>query len=557
MRRCAIGFALASLAMLSPRDASAVGAVIGKEGETVTVSAARIAVATTPGRTALWAQVAVTGAGAGFVWILPVRTGARIDLGSDAWLDALDAATSPVVLPPSTATPDTCDAGLSPQRLPPATSPQSGLPTATGLFTDPAALESFVTGAGYAIPPDLASALGPVFSGGAVIASTYATAGRPVRTLRIVDSGPPLLPFALTGALDSTTQATAFVIASAGATAGSSPLMLDPSRVMWISDGLSSFAAARASLLDPWQGTRWLTESAAPGLLFDGAAIGPGATLPAVVGQYFSLASVYGDATGDPTECATAALSGQGDPDPYVAACPVGTLGIVPGPSPCSDDADGEASTGQDGGAPIDALSCGGSADDAALAVGGLAAAGIWVSRIEGIVTQTSASDVPVTIAATPPSSPVMTASGYESTCGAAPSPSPTTSLPALPPSGSTVSWQPPQQSSNSSASSSNVGAAAAEGCSGTADACGSSQSTDDDSDGSGDCGGDSSSDGGGGCSGDASSGSDCATGGSNHRRRGRSPVSRVLMVLVAGLAIARRCTSRFGRHGRRRDEPS
>ena len=384
-----------------------------------------------------------------------------------------------------------------------------------------------------------------------MIASSYATASRPVRTLRIVDSGPPLLPFALTGAPDSTTQATAFVIASAGAAAGSSPLTLDPSRVVWVSDGLSTFADARADLLDPWQGARWLTESAAPGLFFDGAATGPGATLPAVVAQYFSLARAYGDATGNPTECATAALAGQGDSDPYVAACPVGTLGIVPGPSPCSTDADAEASTGSDGGAPIDALLCGGSADDAALAVASLAAPGIWLSRIEGIVTQTSASDVPVSIAATPPSSPVVTASGYESICGEPPVPSPTTSLPVLPPSGPTPSWQQPQQSSNSSASSTGTGVAAAEGCSGAADACGSSQSTDDESDDSGGCSGDSSTDGDAGCSGgDASSGSDCATGGRIHRRYGRSPVSRVLMALVAGLAIVRR---RCGTARRRR----
>ena len=346
MRRSAIGFALASLAVLSPRDAEAAGAVIGKEGETVSVRSARVAVASAPGRTALWVQVGVTGASAGFVWILPVRKGARIDLGSDAWLDSLDAATSPVVLPPSTATPNTCDAGLSPQRLPPMTSPQSGLPVATGLFTDRVALDSFVTSAGFAIPAELASALAPVLAGGAVIASTYATDDRPVRTLRIVDSGPPLLPFALTGAAGLTAQATAFVIASAGAAAGSSPALLDPSLVTWVGDGLSTLVPARADLLDSWQGTRWLTESAAPGLLFDGAVIGPGATLPAVVARYFSLAQTYGDATGYPTGCATAALSEQGDSDPYVAMCPVGTLGIVPGPSPCSNDADSGVSDG-------------------------------------------------------------------------------------------------------------------------------------------------------------------------------------------------------------------
>jgi hypothetical protein len=542
MRRYAIGFALASLAVLSPRGAGAAGAVIGKDGETVRVSTARLAVAIAPGRTVLWAQVGVTGASAGFVWILPVRSGARIDLGSDAWLDALDAATSPVVLPPSAATPNTCDAGLSPQRLPPMTWPRSGLPIATGLFTDLAALEAFVTGGGYAIPAGLKSALGPVLAASAVIASRYATGDRPVRTLRIVDSGPPLLPFALTGAPEPTTQATAFVIASAGAAAGSDPLTLDPSSVTWVGDGLSSFVRARADLLDSWQGARWLTESAAPGLLFDGAVIGPGATLPAVVAQYFSLAQAYGDAPGDPTACAKAALSGQDDSDPYVAACPVGTLGIVPGPSPCSNDADG-GFAGPDSGAPVDALFCGDAADDAALAVGGLAAPGIWVSRIEGIVTQTRASDVPLSLSARPLSSPVVTASGYASSCEQAPFPSFTPPPTFSPPQGPTGSSQQPQQSSSSSASSSDVGAAA-EGCSGAADACGSSQSTDDESDAGGDCSGDSSTGSDDACSGDTSSSNDCTTGAHTHRRLGRSPVSRVLMLLVAVLAILRRRTS-------------
>jgi hypothetical protein len=541
LRRCAIGFALASLAMLSPRDADAAGAVIGKEGETVSVSTARVAVAIAPGRTALWAQVGVTGASAGFVWILPVRSGSRIDLGSDAWLDALDAATSPLVLPPSAATPNPCDVGLSPQRLLPTTSPHSGLPVATGLFTDLGALESFVTGAGFAIPAGLKSALGPVLAGGAVIASTYAATDRPVRTVRVVDSGPPLLPFALTGVPGVTTQATAFVIASAGAAAGSDPLTLDPASVTWAGDRRSTFVQARADLLDLWQGARWLTESAAPGLLFDGAAIGTSETLPAVLAQYFALAQAYGDTTADSNECATAALSGQFDSDPYVAACPVGTLGIVPGPSLCANDADGGVST--DRGAPIDALFCGSAVDDAALAVGGLAASGIWVSRIEGIVTQTSASDVPLSLTATPSSSPVVTASGYSSSCGGqAPPPSFTPPPAFVPPPFPTGTSQQPQQSSSSSTSSSDVGATAAEGCSGAADACASTASTDDQSDTSGDCSGDSSStssdDA---CNSDASSSNDCATGARTHRRRGRSPVSRVLMVLVAALAVLRR----------------
>jgi hypothetical protein len=545
MRR-GIGLVLVGLAVLSPRDARAVGAVAGRQGETVTVSAARVAVATTPGRTTLWAQVAVAGAGTGFVWIVPVRAGARIDLGSDAWLDALDAATSPVVLPPSTGIPNTCDAGLAPQRPPPVASTPSGLPTATGVFADAVSLQSFVTGAGFAIPPDLATALEPVFARGAVFASTYATASQPVHTVRVVDSGPPLLPFALTGAQDST-PATAFVMASAGATAGSAPLTLDPSLVTWIGDGDSNLAQARDQLLDPWQGTRWLTESAAPGLLFEGAVTGSGAPLPSVLGQYFSLASAYGDVTGDPAGCLASAASVQTDSDPYVAACPTGTLGVVPGPSPCAVGADDDASTSADGGTPIEALSCGGSADDAALAVAGLAPSSLWISRIQGVITSTSAADVPLSIAATPPTSPVLTAGGYAGTCLELPVPSSTATEPVWAPPAPTASLPPSQSSSNSSASIDAAGATA-EGCSAALDSCASSQSTDDEDDSDSSCSGDSSGDGsdGGSCSGgDASSSNDCTAARGGHRPRGRSPVSRVLMTLVAGLAIVRRRGSR------------
>jgi hypothetical protein len=265
-------------------------------------------------------------------------------------------------------------------------------------------------------------------------------------------------------------------------------------------------------------------------MLFDGAPIGPGASLPAVVGQYFALASDYGDATGNPTACASAAATTRLDPDLYTSSCPAGASGVVPGPSPCS--------TETDGGVPTDALLCGGSADDAAMAVSGLAAADVWVSRIEGIVTASSASDVPVSVVATAPSSPVLTASGYASDCAETPAAAPT-SLPSSPPSSSRAG-----PSSESQAASS-VAPTAAEGCSGVADSCASSDSTDDGTDDSDECGGGSSSPGSDSCGSDASSSSDCATAGRARRPRGRSPVSRVALLLVAGLAVARRRGSR------------
>src|ERR1700761_8894042 len=91
---------LGVIAALFPARAMAAGVAVGHVGEIVSLRSARVAVAVAPQRSTLWAQVSVSGASDGFAWILPLPPGARIDLASDAWLDALDSATSPVVLPP-------------------------------------------------------------------------------------------------------------------------------------------------------------------------------------------------------------------------------------------------------------------------------------------------------------------------------------------------------------------------------------------------------------------------------------------------------------------------
>jgi hypothetical protein len=530
-----VGAAFA-LTLATPGHAIAAGAVMGRQGETVTLSTARVAVAAAPGRTTSWTQVSVSGAGAGFVWIMPARPGARVDLGSDAWLDALDAATSPVVIPPSAAPGSECDTGeggAGPEFVPPLTSPQSTRPTATAIFTDTGTLGAFVSGAGYALPHDLAAALGTLFaSGSAVVASTYATAELPTRTLRIVDDGPPLLPFALSGTSASDTPVTVFVIASGAATAGASPLALDPSTVLWEGDGMSTYLAARSALLTPWQGTRWLTESALPGLLFDGVPVGPEGALPSVLGAYFQLASAYGDAAGDPASCTAAADATQAETEPYASLCPEGALGVVAGSGPCATS-DGGDGGDEDGGAGVDALVCGGSSYDAAFAVASLVANDIWVTRIDGRLASASATDVPLSLQPLPPTSPVVVAAGYASACDAS-----TTAAPPLPPYGSygaspsSPSTGSSPASSSASSPSPDVGTAVAEGCgAGLADGCGNDDAADDGGDAAGACDPD-------------AGGDDCAAGARGKGKR-RSPVSRVVVLLVALSAAARRRSRR------------
>ncbi len=542
------------LVALRPDEARAMGLVVGKGGEHAVLSTARVAVATSAARTTWWGQVTVGGASTGFVWIVPVQPGARIDLASDAWLDALDAATSPVVLAPPAAT--SCNAHVPPDRVPPARTSASTKPAGSGIFADLPTLIRFVEDAGYAIPESFTPALGAALTSGSLLAaSTYDASALPTHTLRFVEEAPVSLPFALTSlvapsafgdaggdAAGLEVNVTAFIVAGAAASAGAAPLTVDPGSVLWRSDGTSTYVDARDALIESWNGARWLTESALPDLLFDGALV-PGSTaLPAVVAQYFTFAGAYGDASGVPWDCTAAAYAAHGSSTPYAVSCTAGALGIAPGGiSPCAELGDGVPT-------PVDPLLCGGSADDAAIAVAALTPADTWVSRLDGIVTAGSGSDVPIAVAAATPSSPVLTASNTGASCIAP-------QEPAGAPGGGAAGGTPPQDSQSGSDVNPGDAAAAAEGCGMALDSCSSEDSSSDEG-GSGGCSksDDDDDSSGGGCSDDSSSSNGCETARSSsgaaatsHRRRGRNPVSRVLIGLVAAGAIVRRRRSKGG----------
>jgi hypothetical protein len=528
-----IVIALLGACLLRAGAAEAAGAIVGHAGENAHLTTLRIAVASAGDRTAWWAQVTVSGAPSGFAWLVPIRPGGRADLASDAWLDALDAATSPVILPP--VTPGACDAGTTPQQLPPTTSPASMAPSRSTVLTDDASLQSFTASGAYTIAPSLLGAVHALFAaGGAVLASEYPSTALPARTVRVVETSSAALPLALTGDGAAGAPVTAFVIASAGATAGALPLSLAASNVLWQGDGTSNYVAARDATIDPSQGTRWLTASASPDLLFDGAPIASTWSLPPVLAEYFALASTYGETQADPASCAVVAAGTSSGTIPFATECPEGGLGTVAGPSPC----DGEDA----GGASVTPLRCG-AADDAVVALAALSAADVWITRIEGMVPA-STNDVPLAISSTTAASPVVTSGGYDVSCPSAPAPVPPRSSPQPP-------GAPPPGPSNAPAVTSGASAApAAEGCAEVmGDACSSSDSGSDD--GSSGCDSssqtdDSSSDGCG--SSDSSSSSGCSTAGRRSARPAgprRSPVSRAALLLSAIAALARR----RGRH--------
>lgn len=64
------------------------------------VAAHRMVLSVSTEQTILWDQIQYTGSPKEFAWVLPVKPGARIEVGSDAFFDVLDAATQASIRPP-------------------------------------------------------------------------------------------------------------------------------------------------------------------------------------------------------------------------------------------------------------------------------------------------------------------------------------------------------------------------------------------------------------------------------------------------------------------------
>jgi hypothetical protein len=381
-----------------------------------------------------------------------------------------------------------------------------------------------------------------------------------VRTIRIVDTGLPIFPFAWSGPAAATTPVTAFVVASAAAMAATSPLSLDPETLLWAPGNTAAYTSAAETLLEQAGGTRWLRESALPGILFQGLSVQSQVTLPAVVADYFELAANYGDAAGDPAACAASTEATQNDAGVFASPCPPGALGVVPGPSPCAPvGAEGDAGVeggtiaSDDGGEDAGNASveggeslgeCGGTADDAALALASLATSGAWVTRMAGLLETKNTSDVAVSVETGPAISPIVVAGGTTVACTAAQvaslPPAPSNNLGQVAP--STTSYPPTSGASGSTAPA--VSSTVADGCGSAAGAGASSDSCSND-----DPSSDGTDDAGSGCGSPDTSGDNCAAAGRTRTggRSGRSPFSRIVVAMATVVALARRRRRRRG----------
>jgi hypothetical protein len=547
----ALGLLLAAL-VLAPREARAMGAVVGAADQPVSMAWARVAVAVANGRTARWAQISTGPATSAFAWLIPIEPGARVDLTTDAWLDALDAATVPVVLPPAFS--PSCDVALAPDVTTSILTPSTESPGQASIAFDLSTLTSFITASGFEIGSDLATSLGKVFSAGeGILSLVYGAGALPVRTIRIVDTGPATLPLELTGNASGPTPVSVFTIAGGEEEAGSIPLVLPGGSLSWLSSGQSNYAEDVASLLTTSGGSSWLNQSAGPSVFFRSTVITPSLAVPSVLEDYYALASKYGDTMADPDACTMAAVATMESSSTFAEACPLGALAVAPGPTPCASSPPSDT--------PIDGLLCGAVAD-AAIAVGTLRPDAVWVTRTTGIVTVASAANVPLLNDGTTPESPVLVASSYPVGCGAY---APDGGWDFVDGggddgggddgggddgggdfggdggigSGDGGAWGLGDGDGSILGALGDATSSAADSCDSSSDGdttggcSGDSSSSDDDS--SGCSGGSSSASDSGGCSGN----NDCMT--AKHGHRTKSPMSRAVILLAAALGIARR----------------
>ncbi len=575
----------AALALVAP-DARAMGAVVTSPPSASSATELRVALslgaaagAGTTGvdsgtltRVTRWVSLRVHGDATEFAWVLPVRAGAFVDQASDAWLEALEAASAPRIVPPDVSPPCGMAGGVDVEGdlVHAPTVPPDAIATAP----DAATLATQLAAWGFGLPPDVASAIDAAAAAGdAFVAARFPAASPDVvtRTVRITEDEPSpaaysldALPLAGGG---STTGVTAYILgdtrvgwgAPGGSGAGDS-LALDPSTILWLPDGASTYSSARDALLQAHP-RGWLEETAGRGPLFFRTPVPGAAAVAAVTEEYYARASAYGDAALDPATCDGRALAVATSAATVSTACARGALAVIAPAAPCAEG----VPSGQ---IAADALRCGNAADDLALALSGLVPQEAYLTRARSLFAAgTSDGDGLLQPVANADRGPVLKAAAYSKACvgrdGGEPSPGAGAGVGvgvgvgAGATIGSTDDGGDPGPVDTPGAvlgaatdSSSDDGS----GCGGdsssassSGDSCGGGPSSTDPSGSSSGDASSSSSDGcGGGGGGSESSGSsDCAAAGGRSRRS--SPASRVLLSLALVAGVLRRARSRSG----------
>ena len=307
MRKIVCGSLLAAASALSALswsgDARACGGCFIPPPEVdnsgTVVTAHRMALSVSSEQTILWDQIQYTGTPSEFAWVLPVKSGARIEVGTQAFFDVLDAATGTTVAAPlieckspsffgCSVAPGVSSASFgcsaseaagddltTPDPVQVVSHGAAGPYESVIIHSDvPGALSAWLKDHKYAIPDDIVPVIEAYQSEGfdfAAIRLLPSSGVQQMRPIRVISPGAaPVLPLRMVAAgTGPRTAITLFVIGEGRYTTKNIPeIQLPREQVYW------DFAASQsnyARLRDAYygKGGAFFSPYSEPGALFD------------------------------------------------------------------------------------------------------------------------------------------------------------------------------------------------------------------------------------------------------------------------------------------------
>jgi MYXO-CTERM domain-containing protein len=413
--------ALAVCSTAAERQASACGGCFniksaGTENSVVTDH--RMAFSVSPQQTVLWDQIKYSGNPKAFSWVLPVRSGAVVELSHDEWFAALDGLTSPAITGPvrncgngaaggggcgglaalgSKSSPSGSDlvGGGSVQVI--SQSVVGPYDTVTVRSTDPHALETWLDVNGYTIPDSFRPTIAAYVSEGFDFIALRLQPGEGVQSMqpvRVVTQGADAtLPLRMVAAgVGAQVGITLFVI-SEGRYEAQPPFsntVVDDSQLIWRHvDNRSNYQELSQKLMQGGGGRTWLTEFA-----------GPASLLTSVNCRSLGCAS-----SANGTGGAVTYYGGQTVADVYLAQCR-GKAGLPCPPASSFEASVDDASGNSAADAACSADPCSGF-DDIDVALVGMHPLDTWVTRMRANLPSSALAEGDLHIQASQPQTQV------------------------------------------------------------------------------------------------------------------------------------------------------
>jgi hypothetical protein len=338
--------------------------------------------------------------------VLPVKSGARLEVSNDAFFAALDASTQPVVLPPAedggTGVPGGCFAlgcGSSSSNTGSASPPGAVQVVSEGVAgiyetvtlhgSDPSALTDWLTQNGYDIPSGIAPTLNAYIQEGFDFIALRlrpecgSQAMQPVRVVTPGTGANLTLPLRMVAAgVASNVGITLYVIGEGRYHPQNFPdALIDYSQLTWSLDSQSSnYLTLASTAMGASAGYAWITEYAGPAQLQPGTAV-PGASSynPGLADAYFGVCGGFVSDAG-PVVTVPCPDGGTVHHDAGPGDAEAGT--DEAGEMDASDDADGESDAAAEAAAP--SAPCG--LDDLDVALVGLTPGDVWLTRLRSLL---------------------------------------------------------------------------------------------------------------------------------------------------------------------------